>query len=257
MPDIADLLNGLSKVSQPEIVSIVNDGKSRLSAGVRSAVQELSRELRIQLDHETSLENARKFVGERHLKLHLGCGSEHKAGWINIDLRPDADLQLDVREPLPFGDGTVAIVYSEHFFEHLEYPGEATNLLRESLRALEPGGVFSVGVPDAEEILRQYAKGEMPALMQEWSKDENMQWLSPWIWETPMHFVNFVFRQDCEHKYAYDFETLARVLGQAGFVNVRRREFRPDLDSEHRRDGTLYVDAAKPISPAADSVGAQ
>jgi predicted SAM-dependent methyltransferase len=208
-------------------------------------MQELSRELRVQRDHEASVEEARRFIGKSHLKLHLGCGSEYREGWINIDLRPDADLQLDVREKLPFEDGSTAVIYSEHFFEHLDYPLEATRLLRESLRVLEPGGKFSVGVPDVGETLIQYAQDQLPALMQEWSKDKNMQWVAPWIWETPMHIVNFVSRQGTEHKYSYDAETLIRVLQQAGFVGVIRRDFQPDLDSEHRRDGTLYVDAFK------------
>lgn len=61
-----------------------------------------------------------------------------------------------------------------------------------------------------------------------------------------MHMVNFFFRPWREHKYAYDFDTLARVLADAGFVGVRRRDFDAGLDSEHRRVGTLYVDAVRP-----------
>jgi predicted SAM-dependent methyltransferase len=166
-------------------------------------------------------------------------------GRINVDLRPDADLQLDVREDLPFDDGAVSIVYSEHFMEHLEYPSEVMHLLGESLRVLEPGGIFSVGVPDAGETLLQYAQGSLSALMQEWSRDKSLQWFPSWVWATPMHCVNFFFRQSGEHRYAYDVETLARVLGDAGFASVERRNFSSELDSEHRREGTLYVDARK------------
>ncbi|MBA3564052.1 MAG: methyltransferase domain-containing protein [Gammaproteobacteria bacterium] len=216
-----------------------------ISAGVRSALRELRHELSIQRYHKASIKNARRFRGRSDLKLHLGCGSRYKAGWINIDLQQDADLQLDVREDLPFEAGTVSIIYSEHFLEHLEYPAEVVHLLRESLRVLEPGGIFSVGVPDAEEVLLQYAQGKLPALLQEWSRDKNLQWFPRWVWTTPIHLVNFFFRQGREHKYAYDFETLARVLKEAGFVDIGRRDFNPDLDSEDRRDGTLYVDARK------------
>lgn len=251
MPDVDDLLAALFRYPPREIDAYAKNSQNRLSAGVRAALQSLARELRIQRDHAASVEKARTWSGDLPLKLHLGCGSEHKSGWVNIDLRPDAELRLDVRENLPFADGSVAIIYSEHFFEHLEYPGEALQLLREALRVLEPGGKFSVGVPDVEETLQQYAQGQLPALMQTWSKDESMRWLAPWIWETPMHFVNFVFRQGREHKYAYDFQTLALILEKAGFVAVVRRDFDPDLDSEHRRDGTLYVDAFKPLLPEA------
>jgi len=154
---------------------------------VRSALRVLRDELTIQRQHTASLECARRFQDRSHFKLNIGCRSKHKPGWINIDLRQDADLQLDVRERLFFGESTVSIIYSEHFFEHLEYPIEIAHFLHESLRVLEPGGIFSVGVPDAEEFLHQYAKGELPALIQQWSKDERLQWFPPYVWMTPMH----------------------------------------------------------------------
>ena len=247
MVDIVKFLDDYAKLSESEMASHTGED-ARVTAGVRSALHALWWELSTQRGHEASLQSAHRYHGQAHLKLHLGCGSEHKPGWINIDLRPDADLQLDVRETLPFTEGSVATIYSEHFFEHLEYPSEIVHLLRESLRVLEPGGVFSVGVPDAEEALVQYAQGKLPALLQTWSQDKSLRWFPPWVWATPMHYINFFFRQGQEHKYAYDFETLARVLTEAGFADVKKRDFRPDMDSEHRRDGTLYVDAFKPGS---------
>jgi predicted SAM-dependent methyltransferase len=216
-----------------------------ISTGTRSAWRELRHELAIQRRHIGAVRNARRLHGQSRLKLHLGCGPKRRAGWINIDLQKAADLQLDVREDFPFEAGTASIIYSEHFLEHLEYPTEVAHVLRESLRVLEPGGLFSVGVPDAGEVLLQYAGGELPALMQEWSRDKDLQWFPPWVWATPMHLVNFFFRQGRDHKYAYDFETLARVLKEAGFPDVTRRDFDPRSDSEDRREGTLYVDARK------------
>jgi predicted SAM-dependent methyltransferase len=41
--------------------------------------------------------------------------------------------------------------------EHLDYPSDALNFLSESHRILERGGRFSVGVPDTEEALLEYA----------------------------------------------------------------------------------------------------
>jgi predicted SAM-dependent methyltransferase len=42
------------------------------------------------------------------------------------------------------------MVYGEHIFEHLEYPTEAFQFLSEVLRILQPNGLLSLGVPDAE-----------------------------------------------------------------------------------------------------------
>ena len=62
-----------------------------------------------------------------------------------------------------------------------------------------------------------------------------------------MHSVNYLFRQGTEHKYAYDLETLVRVLEQSGFEKVARREPEAGLDLEGRRSHTLYVDGFKPL----------
>jgi len=163
-----------------------------------------------------------------------------KPGWINIDARKGVDLQLDLRERLPFPDNSVSFIYSEHFFEHLEYPGEASNFLTESLRILVPGGQFRVGVPDCEWPLIAYVQDHHPSF-----QFAQERWL-PAYCDTKMHCINFLFRQGREHKYAYDYETLARILQQNGFVKVEKSEFDLGLDSEHRRDGTLYVNAFKP-----------
>jgi len=60
-----------------------------------------------------------------------------------------------------------------------------------------------------------------------------------------MEHINYHFRQGNEHRFAYDFKTLQLALQQAGFVEIRRRLFRSDLDSWEL--GTLYVDAIKPL----------
>jgi len=175
---------------------------------------------------------------QTHLKLNVGCGANRKEGWVNVDLHPAADVKTDARRKLPFRTGSAAVVYSEHFFEHLEYPEEAVLFLSESFRVLEPGGLFSVGVPDTELCLRAYVDG-------------NFSWRSlgltyvEWC-DMPMHSLNFLFHQGGEHKHLYDAPTLINVLNKAGFENVHRRNFDPGIDSEDRRVGTLYVDARKP-----------
>jgi hypothetical protein len=61
-----------------------------------------------------------------------------------------------------------------------------------------------------------------------------------------MEHINYHFRQDDEHRFAYDFKTLAQALSSAGFQEIQRRDFEPALDSVDRKLGTLYVNASKP-----------
>jgi len=208
----------------------------------------LAREFRIQKLHRAALKQVHRYSGSE-LKLHLGCGRNRKAGWVNIDLSDEADLHLDLREPLPFAENSASMIYSEHFLEHLEYPDQALNFLKGSLRVLRPGGLFSVGVPDTEGPLKSYASGDDGYFL-----DVREHWHPAWC-NTRMHNLNYHFRQKGQHKYAYDYETLARVLDEAGFVSVARRPFKPDLDDARRGPGTIYVDAHKSgVAPVSDAL---
>lgn len=174
-------------------------------------------------------------------RLHFGCGPNIKPGWVNIDLaNPAADLHLDLSRPLPFDDELAAFVYSEHFLEHLDYPEPAGLFVRECYRVLAHGGVFSVGVPDTEWPLKSYAQGH------DFKREsEARHWHPDWC-ETEIEHINFHFRQGTQHRFAYDYETLERMLARCGFVDIRRRDYDPGLDLEHRAFGTLYAEARKP-----------
>jgi len=183
---------------------------------------------------------------QRPLRLNLGCGPNCRSGWLNIDLFDSAaDLQLDLRKRWPFADGSVAHVYSEHAFEHFEFLEEVPHFLAESLRVLQNGGIFEVGVPDTEWPLRGYGNPNHDywPLAPSWH---------PESCETQLDHINYHFRQGEQHKYAWDEETLRRSLQRAGFVDITRRPFNASLDTESRRIGTLYMRAIKPgeaVSP--------
>jgi predicted SAM-dependent methyltransferase len=231
--------------------------RARLSRSLRFALRQAALELRVQRLHRASCRDARRLErGGDPLRLNLASGHHPKPGWINVDLfAPAADLRLDLREPLPFSDNAVAYIYAEHFFEHLEYPNvftslgwdletpespsEALGFLRECRRVLMPGGVLDVVVPDAEGMIGEYVgRHQVEFPMHPW-------WGPKWC-DTPMHCVNYLFRQGREHKYAYDEETLVRVLESTGFVQVTRRAFDPTRDAPNHDVGSLCVTASKP-----------
>ena len=213
----------------------------------RKVLAEAVQELELARHHFRAARSAEGVFRRASLKkLNVGCGPNIKAGWVNIDLGATSDLQLDIRRPLPFPDGSCDFIYGEHVFEHLSYPGDAEQFLRECHRVLKSGGVLSLGVPDVEWPLREYAAGRMEFF--DWAGQQ--PWTPRWAL-TRLDKINYIFRQQSEdagadHKYAYDFETLGRRLIDAGFVKVRRRDFDPFLDTEIRKIGTLYCDAEKP-----------
>jgi predicted SAM-dependent methyltransferase len=221
-------------------MTIKSSVKNRLGVGLTRVLVQLRFELQLMALHRRSARRSKRLLGDTPVKLNCGCGSVRKTGWINIDVTRTADLQLDLRKKLPFPDGSVSFIYSEHFFEHLEYPLDAETFLTESLRVLIPGGQFRVGVPDTEWPLNAYVNrddgGYFEIARERWH---------PAYCNTKLHNINYHFRQGSEHKYAYDYETLAQVLSQAGFAKIEKSEFDPTLDSVHRKLGTLYANAFK------------
>jgi SAM-dependent methyltransferase len=115
-------------------------------------------EIRILFLLSVGIWRARRYRNKKQLRLQFGCGDNIKTGWVSIDLSSRADLQLDLRKSLPFADGSCECTYSEHFFEHLDYPDDALFFLRENFRVLAQGGVLTFGVPGAGFALEDYGK---------------------------------------------------------------------------------------------------
>jgi len=66
-----------------------------------------------------------------------------------------------------------------------------------------------------------------------------------------MELINAVFRQGCEHKFAYDYETIAFLLKRYGFREVKKQAYgrssMPELCIDHqiRASASLYVEGIK------------
>jgi predicted SAM-dependent methyltransferase len=215
---------------------------SRLPTGLRDASDSLLAEIANRKRHLWGVFTARKYRGRRGMAMHLGCGAAIKDGWVNIDLNRPADLTLDVRERLPFQDDSFSIIYSEHFFEHFSYPRDITHLVSECHRVLEPGGMLSFAVPDGEMVLRHYVTQDVAGYT-----EAHLRWNPAWC-KTRMDHVNYCLRQDGEHRWYYDEETMRRLLETVGFVGIERREFDPAIDQELRRVGSMYMKCNKVLA---------
>ncbi len=185
-----------------------------------------------------------RFAGRRDLKVHFGCGPVKKEGWLNTDLWPGPwarpDFCLDVSRTLPFENGSVIEIYSEHLFEHLAYPKIALHFLDECFRSLAPAGKMTIGVPDVAPLISEYiAAGDR---LQPPTAEEQ----SYCVLGHPLERLNYYFHQFDEHKFLHSFDFLSSLLANKGFHDIERREFNPAQDSEGRRNGTLYVTCRKP-----------
>lgn len=190
------------------------------------------------------------------VRVNVGCGPNPTSGWVNLDVsRHPGVMYWDCTKGLPFNDGTVDAIYSEHFFEHLDYHSEAKQFLRECLRCLKSQGTLRIVVPDAGAYLKIYAKddwGEMAARRPLIKQDDHYRdfWLGS-IYRTRMEFINAVFRQYGQHKYAYDAETLILMLQEVGFSSSSQTTYNVSsdpnmtLDTPVRKTESLYVEGKK------------
>jgi predicted SAM-dependent methyltransferase len=212
------------------------------SSGEYLALSNLYTEFRISHFHRIGLRRIRRMSWSRPPKINLGSGEFLKDGYLNIDLFPGGDLTLDLRRPLPFESDSCEIIFSEHFFEHIDYPNPAMELARECFRVLRPNGQFRLSVPDTEWPLTEYSKGIDSGYFR---ACVDHSW-HPSYCTTRLEHINDHFRQHGEHRFAYDEETLRKVLEGAGFHDVKKVTFDPSLDSSHRKIGSLFMNARKP-----------
>ena len=98
-----------------------------------------------------------------------------------------------------------------------------------------------MGVPDTEWPIREYTGQRSEGYF----RIAKERWHPAWC-QTEMEHINYHFRQNGQHRFAYDFKTLAWALRNTGFHEIKRREYDPELDSIDRKLGTLYVNALKP-----------
>jgi predicted SAM-dependent methyltransferase len=192
-------------------------------------------------------QTARTLRAARHVLVNVACGPTTLDGFINLDLfgAPPV-VRWDCRRSLPLADGSARGVRVEHFFEHLDPRDEVPAFLAACHRALEPSGVLRIVVPDAAGYLLAYCAPD----------GEGFRALGvpnpfPDDLPTRMDVINHVFHQWGEHKWGYDFETLAHRLRAAGFTHIERSAFgRSQLgplgrDAEHHAPYSLYVEAVK------------
>jgi len=211
-----------------------------------NALRTLISEISISARHRRGLSKVKRDSLARPKKINLGCGRRPKPDFLNVDIFPDGDVTLDLRRTLPFESNCCDLIYSEHCFEHFEYPKQISGLLAECLRVLKNGGELRLSVPDAEWPLNDYAVG----IGASYFKACNQERWHPKYCTTRLEHINYHFRQGTEHRYAYDFETAEKMLSIAGFVDIKRREFDDSIDSKRRELGSLLMSARKPCSPA-------
>jgi predicted SAM-dependent methyltransferase len=186
--------------------------------------------------------------------INIGCGASNAQGWEGVDVVPSPGVTCvwDCRTSLPFDSDSARCIFTEHFIEHIDFYQEAPLLFKDIYRILKKGAVLRVIVPDAQ----KYVEGFMKDGWEELTKvrpllPNNVDSYSKNTMHTKMELVNWIFRQEYEHKFAYDFESMKYILNQAGFKTVVKQDYNKSLNNEllidqpARASESLYVEAVK------------
>jgi predicted SAM-dependent methyltransferase len=147
-------------------------------------------------------------------KIHLGSGDHYLAGWINIDrdVTMQVDLVADLTHEMPLRSGSIDLIHSEDFIEHIdEAAGKLA--LRECHRVLRSGGVMRLLTPDLRSIVEEIYIRRNP---------QHLRWCSMYLEaDDPCAALNMHMRMSGGHRFIYDEEHLTSLLREIGF-DVRR-----------------------------------
>ena len=86
-------------------------------------------------------------------KLNIGCGTDYKSDWVNIDVSPEvkADHYLDIqKDQLPATDASIDEIYCSGVLEQILFNNDFVHYMNEAWRVLNNNGVMTVIVPSAK-----------------------------------------------------------------------------------------------------------
>ena len=227
-----------------------------LPAELRTALSRVSLEIKTLRIVKRSRGEFDQLPNRGSLKLNLGCGTDLKPGFINIDLaldtppvfdsgsQPAMFINNDFRRGIPLEQGSCELIYSSHFLEHVEY-AEALKLMRECYQLLKPGGIFRISLPDFKSACAAYLNNDY-SYFDLVDVDLFLPEVEPGTL-TLVDFINFAAYQSGEHKRIFDEEKVVLLLQKIGYRSVEVSSFLSEIDApgEVRTRYSFYVQAQK------------
>jgi SAM-dependent methyltransferase len=176
------------------------------------------------------------------MRLNVGCGLNPVPGWINLDLREHAgvDLCCDLRQRLPLGDQSVDYAVAIHVLQDMAW-AEIPGALGQLHRVLRPGAVLRLALPDLERAIDAYRR-EDPDYF--YVPDADARSLGAKL------VTQIVWYGSVRTPFTFDFAE--ELLRKAGFASVQRCAFRRTASSyplivelDNRERESLFVEAVK------------
>ncbi|MGN7613140.1 class I SAM-dependent methyltransferase [Magnetococcales bacterium HHB-1] len=125
-------------------------------------------------------------------RLNLGCGSDKKEGYLNVDKIGDADLIWDLEKtPWPWQDNVIDEILMYHVLEHLGAETEQfLKIMQEIYRVCKPGAVVHIHVPHPRHDVfindPTHVRPITPNGLALFSREKNLQWQRIGVANTPL-----------------------------------------------------------------------
>jgi hypothetical protein len=175
------------------------------------------------------------------VKLNIGGAKGHPSvpGWLTVDIRSNADIKMDIsKDPLPFEDDSVDILFSSHTLEHI-IPQKLSFVLGEFHRVLKKKrSLVRILVPDIVKAIDAYKNNDIAFF-------ETSE-VSPYEPDLPLggKFATWCYstrltkkghESDMKgHVHCFDSQYLMHCLKKAGFTNTWESTFRESICAELR-----------------------
>lgn len=153
------------------------------------------------------------------IKLNLGAGQTEITGYTAIDRKLGSEAY-----PLSYDDNTVDEIRASHILEHFSHQ-ETLDVVRDWARALKPGGVLKIAVPDWEKL---------SALMESGHHDLAEAFLFGAHTDADDH-----------HGAAFTADKLAAIFEAVGFERVE--PWRSEIDDCAALPFSLNLQGVKPL----------
>lgn len=192
------------------------------------------------------------------IKLNIGGAKGHPrvTGWKVVDLRSHADVVMDIsRQPLPFHDSFVDVIFCSHTLEHIP-PQRLDFVLGEFLRVMDKrNSLIRISVPDIERAIKAYWEKDYPFFdtSQISTPDTDAPIggkLASWFYSTRLDRNTGEESEMKGHVHCFDAEYLIYRMKKVGFRKVWRSAYHRSVYPELRKKAfdrypteSLFVEA--------------
>lgn len=212
-------------------------------------------------------------MGNKSTYVQYGCAWSAPQGWRNFDASPTLRFEQlpligrlyvknetrfpsnveygDITKGLPVDDATCDAVYCSHVLEHLSL-NDCRAALLNTHKILKPGGVFRLVLPDLEYLVGLYVEKSRDGMASPAIEFMKASGLGLEKRDRGIKGLIYSALGNSQHFWMWDYQSLARELEAAGFVEIRRAQYGDsliqqfkDVENKARWDNCLGIECKR------------